>query len=120
MTNRQDPSGNIHRLKTHPHLFIQTLRGLKPFELRLNDRNYQVGDLLVLDEYIPDGYRFADHPDSFNVSFELPDDKLLPGYTGRYVGAVVHSLITHADGPWLQPGYVAMGIEIAFEEHGDE
>lgn len=41
----------IHHLKTIQPYFDQLYLGLKTFELRKNDRNYQVGDLLVLQEY---------------------------------------------------------------------
>lgn len=37
-----------HRLKTDPRVFIAVANGLKTFEIRKNDRNFQVGDELVL------------------------------------------------------------------------
>ena len=40
-----------HNLKTiEPH-FSNVLNGSKTFEVRLNDRDYQVGDFLMLTEY---------------------------------------------------------------------
>jgi Domain of unknown function (DUF3850) len=44
---------NKHELKTHPQYFQAVLDGKKTFEVRLNDRNYQVGDELLLKEYDP-------------------------------------------------------------------
>lgn len=44
---------NTHRLRTWPEFFAAVLSGEKPFELRLNDRKFQVGDLLILEEYEP-------------------------------------------------------------------
>jgi len=39
-----------HILKTWKPYFEDTLNGIKTFEYRLNDRDYQVGDILVLRE----------------------------------------------------------------------
>jgi len=40
----------IHELKTDPDVFQQVWEGQKTFEIRKNDRNFQVGDMLVLRE----------------------------------------------------------------------
>lgn len=77
-----------HELKCWPEHFDPLARGLKTIELRLNDRNYQVGDVLYLREYEP----------------------LEHAYTGRSV----HALITHivSGGEWLAPGHVALSIKL--------
>jgi ASC-1-like (ASCH) protein len=41
----------IHDLKCSKPYFEAVATGIKRFELRLNDRNYKVGDLLRLKEY---------------------------------------------------------------------
>jgi len=41
----------IHVLKIHPKYFTDFLYKRKNFELRKDDRNYQVGDLITLREY---------------------------------------------------------------------
>lgn len=41
---------NTHELKTDPEPFEAVRRCLKTHEIRLNDRDYAVGDLLVLKE----------------------------------------------------------------------
>lgn len=43
----------IHTLKTEPSYFEAVLNGSKRFEIRKNDRNYQVGDFLLLQEWDP-------------------------------------------------------------------
>ncbi len=43
-----------HRLKIWPEYFSPVVFGTKNFEVRKNDRNYQVGDILVLQEYRKD------------------------------------------------------------------
>jgi hypothetical protein len=40
-----------HELKSWPDYFEPLAAGIKTFELRRNDRNFQVGDILVLREY---------------------------------------------------------------------
>ncbi len=41
-----------HQLKTYPEQFEAVRRGIKTFEYRLNDRDYKVGDILRLFEYL--------------------------------------------------------------------
>jgi len=41
----------IHELKTLPQYFDAIREGTKIFEVRRNDRNYRVGDILALNEY---------------------------------------------------------------------
>ena len=40
-----------HNLKSHPEFFREVISGAKTFEIRLNDRDYKVGDVLWLREY---------------------------------------------------------------------
>ncbi|WGM47699.1 hypothetical protein KOAAANKH_02581 [Brevundimonas sp. NIBR10] len=49
-----------HELKTWPVPFDAVASGLKTWELRLNDRDYQVGDTLHLFRFDPDQARFTD------------------------------------------------------------
>jgi hypothetical protein len=42
-----------HELKTWPEPFAAVRRGEKTHEYRVNDRNYAVGDVLVLREWVP-------------------------------------------------------------------
>lgn len=42
-----------HELKTWPESFQPVYKNQKNFEIRLNDRNYQVGDKVALLEYNP-------------------------------------------------------------------
>lgn len=41
---------NVHYLKTWKPFFQDVKSGIKQFEVRKNDRDYQVGDTLILDE----------------------------------------------------------------------
>lgn len=43
-----------HELKCHPNFFRRVADGTKPFEIRKNDRDFQVGDIVILKEYDPE------------------------------------------------------------------
>lgn len=43
----------LHNLKIWPSFFKDVVDGKKKFEVRVNDRDFKVGDTLVLSEYIP-------------------------------------------------------------------
>lgn len=44
----------VHHLKTHPQPFHAVRLGDKTYEIRVNDRDYRVGDTLVLEEWSPE------------------------------------------------------------------
>lgn len=48
---RPVPGPCVHNLKVWSEYFDDVLSGRKPFEVRLNDRDYHEGDLLVLWEW---------------------------------------------------------------------
>lgn len=77
----------LHEVKTHPRYFQETLEGNKPFEVIKNERNFQVGDVLILKEC--DGEEF----------------------TGREIGAIVRYIMNDKFAG-LAEGYVAMGLQI--------
>lgn len=49
----------IHELKTDADVFQQVWEGSKTFEIRKNDRDFQVGDMLVLHETLFSGAAMA-------------------------------------------------------------
>ena len=89
-----------HDLKTWPIYFQAILDHAKTFEIRKNDRDFKVGDILMLREYEP-------------VSEQ---------YTGREVCKVVTDVFSHI-GFGLQSGYVILSLkekmEASFEIYTD-
>lgn len=48
-----------HELKTDPLVFHESFIGNKPFEIRKNDRNFKVGDAVLLRETKFSGFAMA-------------------------------------------------------------
>lgn len=92
----------VHDLKSWPQFFRDVVRGAKTVEMRLNDRNYHEGDILVLREWDP------------------PSKGPCPSseWGGRYTGSVVLAEVRHilvGSGPILAAlpdGWIAMSIQV--------
>ncbi len=50
----------IHELKAVNPFFNDIWNGIKNFDVRLNDRNFKIGDFLLLREYSLNGYEFRE------------------------------------------------------------
>ena len=71
----------LHTLKIEPQYFSQVICGKKKFEIRFNDRNYAVGDLLTLCEYNPVTGRFSGNSAFVSVTSICDDIRFVkPGY----------------------------------------
>ena len=83
----------IHAIKITPRYFEDILSGKKSFEIRLNDREYQQGDYLALNEW--------------------EQTSAVGGhYTGRSILAFVDYILYGAEGvPGLDEDYCLMGIK---------
>lgn len=75
----------IHKVKTHPGYFGYGQSGEKPFEVRLDDRGYQVGDVLRQREWSPRG-----------------------GYTGKKFDRLIS--YTMRDKDYVKEGFVVLGL----------
>lgn len=49
----------VHFIKSWPEFFSQTLAGNKNFEIRFNDRNFQIGDTIVIEEFCNDTQAYS-------------------------------------------------------------
>lgn len=90
-----------HNLKIHPQYFQEVWDDRKNFELRLNDRGFQVGDILHLQEWDPNGV--------------APEDPL--DHDTRYTGRTAVRMITYilpwnaAFGGALSAGFCILSIK---------
>ena len=89
-----------HELKTDPDVFQASFDGKKNYEIRWNDRGYQVGDTLILRETT---YSYADR-------MTLPNPKPLI-YTGRELNETINHVL---DGGkyGLQQGWVILNLDV--------
>lgn len=71
-----------HELKIHPEHYKNVLLGIKKVEVRLNDRNYQERDLLILNEFDPITKRYTGNFEIRKIDFILKD---IPGINPDYV-----------------------------------
>lgn len=76
-----------HELKIHPRYFKDVMLGIKKFEIRLNDRNYQERDNLILKEWNPETNQ----------------------YTGRQTVRIVSDVFDNL--PGLLPNYVILQLQ---------
>lgn len=85
------PTANLvartHELKIWPVCFEATLSGAKTFDVRENDRDYQVGDAVQLQEYEPESET----------------------YSGRSVARWI-TYVLHGGAFGLEPGWCVLGL----------
>jgi len=92
-------STTTHRLKTHPAAFYAVRDGLKPFEVRRNDRLFQSGDLVELIYWDPNGEQNWEDVDKTR-------NNLIPDRITKRVGWIL------GGGQYgIEPGYVAFALE---------
>ncbi len=86
-----------HNLKTWPKQFAQVWIDMKSAEFRVNDRDFRVGDEMILNEWDPDEQ---------------------DGYTGRSVVTTITHILRHADGLGVPMEYAMLSFRV--ESHGAE
>lgn len=64
---------NIIYLKCSPKYFADLKSGLKQFEVRKDDRNYRVGDLLTIREYCTECEKYSGDETVREVAYVLRD-----------------------------------------------
>lgn len=80
----------VHELKTYPQYFRKTLYGKKSFEIRLNDRDFKVDDVILLREW--DGTKFTGREIRGVITYILSDKfiGLEKGYVAISLGSLQH------------------------------
>jgi len=104
----------VHRLKCIKPYFERVVQGVKTFEIRFNDRDFQVGDEIELVEIEEvdeagvgkEGWVETGRSARLRIDYLLPSDVAFPTPTG------------------IQKGYVVMAIKALrahlFDEPGEE
>lgn len=78
----------VHELKVWPEYFTALTRGDKTFELRKDDRDFCINDILILKEWDPQ----------------------TPEYTGRQGRYIITYIVRNVENFGLMPGYAVLGI----------
>ncbi|MEG1256647.1 ASCH/PUA domain-containing protein [Clostridium sp.] len=91
----------MHELKILPQYFKDVQNGIKPFELRKNDRDFKVGDILILKEY-KQGLTDSTGPEKVTVQKQ--------GYTGRKIEKRITYILKGRE-YGLSKDYVILGLE---------
>ena len=69
-----------HELKIWPQHFDKVQGGVKKFEVRMDDRGYQIGDLLHLREWDPMSELYTDREIMACIGYVHRGWGLLPGF----------------------------------------
>ena len=85
-------------LKVHRQYYERIIAGSKTFEIRYNDRGYQRGDVVHLQEYDPDAVKLGE------------------GYSGRQCKA----FIGHVTNLWQKENIVVFSLLSVEEINGSE
>lgn len=72
----------VHYLKTWVVYFELVRSGLKTFEMRKNDRNFQAGDVLILEEWDPVTQGYTGRSSRYYIGIVLDDPRfgVAPGW----------------------------------------
>jgi hypothetical protein len=89
-----------HELKTWPQYFAAVRSGQKRFEIRRNDRDFKVGDILVLREFDPETEAYTGPVEERQITFLLSEEDygVIHGFVVIGFGEIIHHADTPADG----------------------
>ena len=97
---------SVHELKCWPAYFAAVRAGGKPFEIRRNDRDFAVGDLVILQEYDPEADTYTGQVEERLITFLLSEEDF----------GVVHGFVAIGFGRLPQLGDVTPAEGVTREE----
>jgi hypothetical protein len=102
-----------HELKTDPKVFEASWAGCKPWEIRKNDRNFQVGDTLLLRETQYSGEEMAEQWTPHMADMVRENASVSPGKPLIYTGRELKVKVTYILGNFYELKYdwVVMTVE---------
>lgn len=68
---------DVHHIKTWTPFFKEVKTGVKSFEVRFNDRDYKVGDTLILDDFDPDKQMYTGDWTAKLITYKLDDPRFV-------------------------------------------
>ena len=96
-----------HTLKCWTEFFEAIQDGRKTFEIRKNDRGFQVDDLLILQEWEP----LIPDPQCPRHQYNLADESCTCGSRGRYTGRIFYAAVTYITDFAQDEGFIVMAIK---------
>lgn len=82
-----------HSLKTWPEYFQALKSGIKDFEVRSNDREFNIGDTVICEEYNPETKQYTGDQLTFTIKYKACwSDDVIMG-TALKVGYCILGLI---------------------------
>ncbi len=75
-----------HELKTWPKYFAAIRDGTKNFEIRLNDRDFALGDIVVLKEFDPGSEAYTGQVEERQITFLLSEEEFGVAHTHVAIG----------------------------------
>ncbi|MBD5128479.1 MAG: DUF3850 domain-containing protein [Ruminococcaceae bacterium] len=115
----------VHAVKAYPEYYSALAAGDKTFEVRKNDRPYEVGDILAVNEFIPEEQFEKDMTDFFapfrRFAAIINNTEPRKAEGGYYTGACKLFTITYilANPQFCKDGMVILGLREFFEEVDD-
>lgn len=82
----------VHELKCWPKPFAAIRLGAKPFEIRQNDRDFEIGDTVVLQEFDPEADAYTGQTETRLITFLLSEQAF----------GVIHGFVAIGFGPMPQ------------------
>lgn len=99
----------VHELKTWPAYFAAVRRGDKPFDIRKNDRDFEVGDTVILQEFDPDQDAYTGQTETRTIRFLLSEEDL----------GVIHGFVVIGFGQLPQLGRTGIDHTLTPQALGD-